>query len=120
MMSASQNLVRHANAVVGQAVFVRPYSTFKKSLGSVLRALDIDPSKEVHGVFNGKWTGNGPVVAAKSPIDGETIANVRTVMSGIYGSFKAKTELTFVYRVALKTSMKPLLTPQRLNESGEW
>jgi len=49
---------------------------------AILRKLGIN--KENPGVFDGEWTGNGPVLKSVSPIDGKTLASVRTATTSDY------------------------------------
>ena len=51
---------------------------------AVLSALDIRPDTELHGVYDGEWTGSGEVFESVCPTTGEVLARVKSVCVVIY------------------------------------
>ena len=49
---------------------------------AILKKLGL--TAENAGVFDGQWTGGGPILKSVSPIDGKVLASVRTATAGDY------------------------------------
>ncbi len=68
LRTTKQMQVRHATARLQSALTYAQYP-FLKELGL---------KEENHGVFDGKWFGNGPVFTSVNPATNEPIAKIRT------------------------------------------
>ncbi len=65
----------------------------KISTSALLKKLGLKAVNE--GVFDGKWSGSGPVVPSISPIDGKVIASVRTATAADYEHAVTKAQHAF-------------------------
>jgi aldehyde dehydrogenase (NAD+) len=61
---------------------------------AILKSLGL--TKENPGVFNGEWTGGGPILKSVSPIDGKLLASVRTATPDDYERAVQRAQAAFV------------------------